>query len=69
MAEKINETTRGVYIIAPTPFTETGEVDFASTDSLIDFYFETGVTGMTSSACSAKPPSSPRRSRAPSSST
>lgn len=47
MAEKINETTRGVYIIAPTPFTETGEVDFASTDSLIDFYFETGVTGMT----------------------
>ncbi len=46
-AEKINERTRGVYIISPTPFTETGEIDYASTDSLIDFYFETGVTGIT----------------------
>ncbi|WP_454683464.1 dihydrodipicolinate synthase family protein [Ancylobacter moscoviensis] len=46
-AEKINERTRGVYIISPTPFTETGEIDFASTDSLIDFYLEAGVTGIT----------------------
>jgi 4-hydroxy-tetrahydrodipicolinate synthase len=45
--KKINEQTRGVYIISPTPFTETGEIDFASTDSLIDFYFEKGVTGIT----------------------
>lgn len=45
--EKINERTRGVYIISPTPFTESGEIDYASTDSLIDFYFETGVTGIT----------------------
>jgi len=46
-SEKINETTRGVYIISPTPFTETGEIDYASTDSLIDFYFEKNVTGIT----------------------
>src|SRR5580698_8391524 len=45
--KKINEQTRGVYIISPTPFTEAGEIDFASTDSLIDFYFEKGVTGIT----------------------
>ncbi|WGD29836.1 dihydrodipicolinate synthase family protein [Ancylobacter sp. WKF20] len=45
--ETINETTRGVYIIAPTPFTPTGDIDFDSTDSLIDFYLECGVTGIT----------------------
>jgi 4-hydroxy-tetrahydrodipicolinate synthase len=45
--DTINETTRGVYIIAPTPFTPTGDIDFDSTDSLIDFYLECGVTGIT----------------------
>ncbi|WP_102960079.1 dihydrodipicolinate synthase family protein [Mangrovicella endophytica] len=47
MAEKISETTRGVYVIAPTPFTDTGAVDMASIDSLLDFYGEKGVTGIT----------------------
>jgi 4-hydroxy-tetrahydrodipicolinate synthase len=47
MAETISETTRGVYIIAPTPFTDDGRVDIRSLDSLIDHYFETGVTGIT----------------------
>ncbi|MFO1149907.1 MAG: dihydrodipicolinate synthase family protein [Alsobacter sp.] len=46
-ANRINEQTRGVYIIAPTPFTPTGEIDYASTDSMIDYYFEAGVTGIT----------------------
>ncbi|RZL63589.1 MAG: dihydrodipicolinate synthase family protein [Variovorax sp.] len=45
--EKISETSKGVYIIAATPFTEAGELDLASTDSLTDFYLEKGVTGFT----------------------
>jgi 4-hydroxy-tetrahydrodipicolinate synthase len=47
MAERISETSRGVYIIAPTPFTDTGDLDLRSLDSLIDHYFETRVTGIT----------------------
>jgi 4-hydroxy-tetrahydrodipicolinate synthase len=46
-SEKINETSKGVYIIAATPFTDDGELDLGSTDSLTDFYLEKGVTGFT----------------------
>lgn len=45
--QKISETSKGVYIIAATPFTDEGELDLASTDSLTDFYLEKGVTGFT----------------------
>ena len=45
--EKISETSKGVYIIAATPFTDEGELDLASTDSLTDFYLDKGVTGFT----------------------
>lgn len=44
---QIRETTRGVYIISPTPFDETGALDHASVDSLVDFYLESGVDGIT----------------------
>lgn len=44
---RISETTRGVYIISPTPFTEDGKLDLASTDTLLDFYADKGVTGIT----------------------
>lgn len=44
---KISETSKGVYIIAATPFTDSGELDLESTDSLTDFYLEKGVTGFT----------------------
>ncbi|MDQ0474588.1 dihydrodipicolinate synthase family protein [Labrys wisconsinensis] len=47
MAQRISESTRGVYIISPTPFTEDGGLDLASTDTLVDFYFDKGVTGIT----------------------
>ncbi|HUG62027.1 MAG TPA: dihydrodipicolinate synthase family protein [Methylomirabilota bacterium] len=47
MAELISETTRGVYIISPTPFTDDGRLDLRSMDSLIDFYIDKRVTGMT----------------------
>ncbi len=45
--ERINEDTKGVYIISPTPFGEDGSLDLESTDRLVDFYVEKGVTGFT----------------------
>ncbi|AZB57369.1 dihydrodipicolinate synthase family protein [Cereibacter sphaeroides] len=47
MAERINRDTRGVYIIAATPFTDRGEIDHDSLRSLVDFYIGHGVTGLT----------------------
>lgn len=43
----LDETARGVYVIAATPFTDSGEMDFPSTDRLMDFYLDCGVDGMT----------------------
>ena len=43
----LDETASGVYIISVTPFTDTGEIDFAGTDRLIEFYLERGATGLT----------------------
>jgi len=37
----------GVFIIAPTPFLEDGQVDNYSIDRMTDFFVATGVTGMT----------------------
>jgi 4-hydroxy-tetrahydrodipicolinate synthase len=47
MADRISETTKGVYIISPTPFDEDGAVDFASIDTLLDFFIDKGFTGIT----------------------
>jgi len=43
----ITTETRGVYVIAPTPFTPDGLIDGASIDRMIDFYREKGVDGVT----------------------
>ena len=43
----LDESAKGVYIIAVTPFAEDGALDLASTDRLVDAYLETGVTGIT----------------------
>lgn len=43
----LNETATGVYVIAVTPFTDTGALDLDSTDRLVDFYLEAGATGIT----------------------
>jgi 4-hydroxy-tetrahydrodipicolinate synthase len=43
----LDETARGVYIISATPFTDTGAMDWTSTDRLVDFYLESGVDGIT----------------------
>ncbi len=47
MTRLLDETAKGVYIIAATPFTDMGEIDWPSVDSLIEFYLEKGVNGMT----------------------
>lgn len=47
MAQPIHRDTRGVFIIAATPFDQTGALDWNSLDRLVDFYAETGVTGLT----------------------
>ncbi len=43
----LDESAKGVFIIAVTPFTESGDLDLASTDRMVDFYLERGVTGIT----------------------
>ena len=43
----INENSKGVFIISATPFDQDGALDLSSTDSLVDFYLDKGVSGMT----------------------
>lgn len=43
----IDTGTKGVFVIGVTPFTETQEIDTASLDRVIDFYFEKGADGLT----------------------
>lgn len=43
----LDDSAKGVYIISATPFTDAGEIDFDSTDRLIDFYVDSGVHGIT----------------------
>ena len=43
----LDATAKGVYTISATPFTETGEIDWASVDSLVEFYLQCGVSGLT----------------------
>ena len=44
---RLDETAKGVFIIAATPFTETGALDLAGADRLVEFYLERGVDGLT----------------------
>jgi 4-hydroxy-tetrahydrodipicolinate synthase len=43
----LDETARGVFTIAVTPFTPDGALDLESTDRMVDFYVEKGATGLT----------------------
>jgi 4-hydroxy-tetrahydrodipicolinate synthase len=47
MSNVLNADAKGVFVIAVTPFTESGELDLASTDLMVDFYLESGATGLT----------------------
>jgi 4-hydroxy-tetrahydrodipicolinate synthase len=42
-----NRDAQGVYLITVTPFKDNGEMDLASTDRMVDFLLERGVTGLT----------------------
>lgn len=42
-----DETARGVYVIAVTPFTPDGAIDFDSVNRMVDFYLNAGATGLT----------------------
>ncbi|MCO5125285.1 MAG: dihydrodipicolinate synthase family protein, partial [Rhizobacter sp.] len=44
---RLDATARGVYLIAVTPFTDSGSLDLASTDRMVDFAIDSGVTGLT----------------------
>ncbi|MCA0943200.1 dihydrodipicolinate synthase family protein [Salipiger pacificus] len=43
----ITTRTAGVFVIAVTPFDETGALDRASLERVTDFYFEKGADGLT----------------------
>lgn len=47
MTSKLNEQAKGVFIISATPFANDDTIDFDSTDRLVDFYIEKGVSGIT----------------------
>ncbi|MEM9147295.1 MAG: dihydrodipicolinate synthase family protein, partial [Pseudomonadota bacterium] len=44
---RIHRQSSGVFIIAATPFDDSGALDLDSTDRLVDFYLSKGVSGMT----------------------
>ncbi|MQB41319.1 dihydrodipicolinate synthase family protein [Rhizobium sp. ICMP 5592] len=43
----ITSDTKGVFVIAVTPFEENGAIDHASIDRMIDFYYDKGADGLT----------------------
>ncbi len=43
----LNANATGVYLITVTPFTDSGALDLASTDRMVDFCLQAGVTGLT----------------------
>ncbi|WP_454856440.1 dihydrodipicolinate synthase family protein [Rhizobium binxianense] len=47
MSHLLTEAAEGVYVIAATPFTDTGAVDEESIDRLTDFYLDKDVDGIT----------------------
>ncbi|MBL6076661.1 dihydrodipicolinate synthase family protein [Belnapia sp. T18] len=44
---QLNEKARGVFVIAPTPFTPEGALDLASTDRMVEAYLAAGASGLT----------------------
>ena len=43
----LDATAKGVYLITVTPFSDSGALDLPSTDRMVDFCLEAGVTGLT----------------------
>src|SRR5262245_27300866 len=47
MTRLLDESAKGVYIIAATPFRDDGALDLESTDRMTDYYLQVGCTGIT----------------------
>jgi 4-hydroxy-tetrahydrodipicolinate synthase len=47
MASPIHSRSDGVFVIAATPFADSGAVDLGSIDTLTDFYLSFGIDGLT----------------------
>ena len=47
MSQLLDASARGVYAISATPFTDAGDIDWPSVDSLVEFYLQCGVLGLT----------------------
>jgi len=45
--KQLDASAKGVYLITVTPFTDGGALDLASTDRMVDFCLDAGVTGLT----------------------
>ncbi|MGB0631495.1 MAG: dihydrodipicolinate synthase family protein [Alphaproteobacteria bacterium] len=43
----LDETAKGVFAISATPFSEDGSLDLESTDRMVGFYLDSGVSGLT----------------------
>jgi 4-hydroxy-tetrahydrodipicolinate synthase len=43
----LDASAKGVFTIAATPFTDDGDLDWPSVDSLVEFYLQCGVQGLT----------------------
>lgn len=43
----LDETARGVYVIAVTPFTPEGALDLASVPTMVEYYLAAGAAGLT----------------------
>ena len=43
----MDSNLRGIYSVLPTPFTPSGEIDFAGVKGVIDLYIRAGVDGLT----------------------
>ena len=44
---QLDESAKGVYVITVTPFSDSGALDLASTDRVVDFYLDKGAHGLT----------------------
>ena len=44
---RLDSSAKGVFLITVTPFTDSGALDLASTDRMVDFCLDSGVTGLT----------------------
>ena len=47
MTKRLSEDAQGVYTISATPFDDEGLIDYKSVDSLVDFYIDKNISGLT----------------------